>query len=133
VRKGEMPPGKEVKLTVEEIALVKAWIDGGAPAAPADSPAEPAGGTIPAEDRKFWAFQKPVRPPVPRVQHAERVRTTLDALVLSKLESAGLTFAPDADRPTLLRPACFDLIGLPPSPEEAEPFRAGPRPVAQER
>src|SRR5262249_7717109 len=43
IRKGEMPRGKDDKLTAEEIALVKAWIDGGAPAAPSGSPAEAVG------------------------------------------------------------------------------------------
>jgi cytochrome c553 len=133
VHKGDMPPDKEGKLTAAEIALVKAWIDGGAPAAPASSPAEPVGRTITAEDRKFWAFQKPVRPPVPRVRHAERVRAPIDAFVLAQLESRDLTLSPDADRPTLLRRVCFDLTGLPPSPEEVEAFLADTRPDAYER
>jgi hypothetical protein len=133
VHKGEMPPGKEGKLTADEVARVKAWIDGGAPAAPAGEPADPGGRTITEEDRKFWAFQKPVRSPVPRVRQAERVRTPIDAFILAKLESAGLSLSPDADRPTLLRRVSFDLIGLPPSPEEVEAFLADTRPDAYER
>src|SRR5438105_1934142 len=69
------------------------------------------------KDRQFWSFQKLARPPVPRVRHAERVRTPIDAFVLVQLEPNGLTLAPDAERATLLRRAGLDLTGLPPSPE----------------
>src|SRR5205814_2309856 len=106
------------RLTAQQVALVKAWIDAGAPAAQASSPVEVVGKTITEKDRKFWAFQKPVRPPVPRVRHVERVRTPIDAFILAKLESKSLTLSPDADRTTLLRRVYFDLIGLPPSPAE---------------
>jgi hypothetical protein len=133
VQKGEMPPGKEGKLTAAEIALIRAWIDGGASSASVGSSGGAVGRIITEEERKFWAFQKPVRPPVPRVRGAEKVRTPIDALVLARLESAGLTFSPEADRSTLLRRVCFDLIGLPPSPEEVTAFLADTRPDAYER
>jgi Protein of unknown function (DUF1549)/Planctomycete cytochrome C len=133
VRKGEMPPGKESKLTAEQMALVKAWIDGGALSAESATTAEAAGRAVTEEDRKFWAFQKPVRPPVPRVQHIERVRTPIDAFILAKLEARGLTLSPDTDRATLLRRVSFDLTGLPPSPEEQAAFLADSRPDAYEK
>jgi hypothetical protein len=133
IHKGEMPPGKAGKLTAEETALVKAWIDGGASAAHAGSPGEAVGRTATDEDRKFWAFQKPGRPAVPRVHQVERVRTPIDAFVLVRLEAKGLSLSPDADRATLLRRLFFDLTGLPPSPEEVEAFRADTRPDAYER
>jgi hypothetical protein len=91
IHKGEMPPAKSGKLTAQQIALVKAWIDGGAPAASSDLVEESPGRTITEQDRQFWAFQKPVRPPVPRVRDGERLRTPLDAFVLAKLEARGLT------------------------------------------
>src|SRR5262249_52836112 len=72
----------------------------------------------PAGDRQFWAFRKPVRPAVPAVRDAGRVRTPIDAFILARLEARGLTFAPDADRVVLVRRLYFDLIGLPPAPEE---------------
>src|SRR5262249_6143623 len=120
IRKGEMPRGKEGKLTAEEVALVKAWIDGGAPAAQSATQAEARGRAVTDEERKFWAFQKPVRPAVPRVQHIDRVRTPADAFILARLEAAGLSLSPDADRATLLRRLHFDLTGLPPSPQELD-------------
>ena len=55
------------------------------------------------EDREYWAFQPPVRPDVPHVEHQDRVRNPVDAFLLEKLEAAnpekgGLSFAPEADR-----------------------------------
>src|SRR5262249_10269656 len=76
VRKGERPPAENGKLPAEEVALIQAWIDGGAPA---DSAAEAPGRNVPEAGREFWAFQKPVRPPVPSVRDAGRVRTAIDA------------------------------------------------------
>jgi hypothetical protein len=133
IRKGEMPRGKDGKLTPGEIAVLKAWIDAGAPATESGSPAEAEGLTVSDEDRKFWAFQKPVRPAVPRVRHVERVRTPIDAFVLARLEASGLSPSPDADRATLLRRLSFDLTGLPPSPGEVDAFLADNRPDAYER
>jgi hypothetical protein len=133
IRKGEMPRGKDSQLTADELALVKAWIDGGAPAARAGDPPEAVGRTVTEEDRNFWAFRAPVRPPVPHVRHADQVRTPIDAFVLARLEARGLTLSPDADRATLFRRVSFDLIGLPPSPEEVDAFLADSRPDAYER
>jgi hypothetical protein len=85
------------------------------------------------EDRRHWAFRRPVRPEVPRVRHVDRVRTPVDAFLLARLEAEGLTFSPDADPVTLLRRAYFDLIGLPPTPAEVDAFLADRRPGAYER
>src|SRR5262249_26028578 len=87
----------------------------------------------PSQAPPFWAFQPPRRPPVPLVHNAGRVRNPIDAFVLAALEKQGLTFSPAADRLTLLRRASFDLIGLPPSPEEIEAFLADQSPDAYER
>src|SRR5262245_45336708 len=133
IRKGEMPPGKETKLTAQQVAVVKIWIDADAPSVQANATVEVVGKTVTEKDRKFWAFQKRVRPPVPHVRHVERVRTPIDAFILAKLESKSLTLSPDADRATLLRRVYFDLIGLPPSPEEVDAFLADTQPDAYER
>jgi hypothetical protein len=87
----------------------------------------------PDEGRPHWAFVKLVRPPVPRVLHADRVRTPVDAFVLARLEAKGLTFSAEADRVTLLRRASLDLLGLPPSLPEIDAFLADDRPDAYER
>jgi hypothetical protein len=87
----------------------------------------------PQPSTNHWAFQKLARPELPRVIAAERVRTPVDRFVLAKLETLNLSVSPDADRLTLLRRASLDLIGLPPSREEAEEFLADPNPDAYER
>jgi mono/diheme cytochrome c family protein len=117
----KMPPGKE-KLSDAEKTLVRAWIEGGArdsgTAVQTDEPTSP----ISQEDRRFWSFGRPVRPAVPAVKEAGRVRNPIDAFLLAKLEEKGLTFAPDADKTTLLRRVTFDLTGLPPTPAEIDAF-----------
>jgi hypothetical protein len=125
----KMPPGKAPKLDGAEIALIRTWIDAGALATTPEKPVE----EVTEKDRQFWAFHPPVRSAVPAVKHSERVRTPIDAFVLAKLEAKGLTLSPDADRLTLLRRVSFDLIGLPPTPEEIDAFLADTRPHAYER
>jgi len=85
-----------------------------------------------AEDRKFWSFQKLAPPAVPSVRQADRVRNSIDAFLLSKLESRGLAFSPDADKATLARRLYFDLIGLPPTPQEMDIFLSDTRSDAYE-
>jgi hypothetical protein len=133
IRKGEMPPGKGDKLTAAQVALIKSWIDGGAQAADAKLATSDSGSSIPATAREFWSFKKPIRPRVPQVKHAERIRTPIDAFILAKLEAKGLTLSPDVERAILLRRVFFDLVGLPPSSQEIEEFLADKRPDAYER
>lgn len=74
----------------------------------------------------LWAF-RPVRVlEPPDVQRGDWPKTGVDHFVLSQLEARGLTPAPPADRRTLIRRAYFDLLGLPPSPEQVEAFAADP-------
>ncbi|HJT77329.1 MAG TPA: PSD1 and planctomycete cytochrome C domain-containing protein, partial [Gemmataceae bacterium] len=130
----KMPPGKH-KLSEAEKALIRAWIDGGAKGDAGAAVQAPPSQDHPVADaeRQFWAFRSPVRPAVPAVRHADRVRNPIDAFLLAALEKKGLTFAPEADRLTLLRRASFDLLGLPPSPEEIDRFLGDRSPDAYER
>src|SRR5262249_45884580 len=82
---------------------------------------------------KPWALQTPARPPLPAVRHGDWVRNPIDAFILAKLEAAGLTPSPEADRATLIRRVSFDLVGLPPTPEGVEAFVHAPSPDAYER
>src|ERR1051326_4119455 len=82
------------------------------------------------QERAHWAFQTIAHPKPPRVQQTAWVRNPVDAFVLAELETKGLRPAPPADKITLLRRATFDLIGLPPSPEEVDAFLADDSPKA---
>ncbi len=131
---GAMPPGKNLKLTKEQVEVVRRWIDSGADAARTyDSLTRMEEAEVTGKDRGFWAFQKPVRPAVPKVRQTSRARNPIDHFVLAKLEERKLGYAPPADRRTLIQRAYFDLIGLPPTPEEADAFEADRAPDAWER
>ncbi|MBT6158185.1 MAG: DUF1553 domain-containing protein [Planctomycetaceae bacterium] len=129
VSSDKMPPVGQ-KLTAEEKGLIRKWINDGAKGV----------GNAATIDRSedvtgvdHWSFRSPVRPTVPVVRQSHRVDNPIDAFVLKRLEEQSLTLAPNAERLTLLRRASFDLIGLPPSPEEIEQFLADDRPGANAR
>jgi mono/diheme cytochrome c family protein len=121
----KMPPAG--KLKDSEIADLAAWVKRGAPFPAA---AAAAAGPDPA---KHWAFQPVVKPAVPAVRDAGWAKSDLDRFVGAKLEAAGLTRAPPADRRTFVRRATFDLTGLPPTPEEVAAFLTDTSPDADER
>ena len=131
----QMPPPKEKDpLSDEQVTIIRKWIAAGAPSK--DEPAEVSAATAPLftdEDRKFWAFRPPVALSVPRTMASHLVRTPVDSFLLARQEAKGLTFSPETSRPTLLRRASLDLVGLPPSPEEIQAFLADTRPDAFER
>lgn len=118
LRAGEMPP-TDKKLSTAEIDLIARWIAAGAKTTEAEP--ETVGDTpqFTELERQHWAFQPIRRPMPPAVRGAA---TPIDAFLLAKLAAAGQTFSPEADRPTLLRRAWFDLVGLPPPPAEIEAF-----------
>ncbi len=117
-------PKKGDKLTPEQIGLLRAWIDQGANW-PATAKVDKAA--------HHWAFKAPVKPPEPKVKNAAWAKTPLDKFILAKLEQEGLKPSPETDKTTLLRRVHFDLIGLPPTPEETEAFLADKSPNAYEK
>jgi hypothetical protein len=128
---GEMPPG-EKKLPPADLEKLKAWIAQGAKTARLEPETLAAESPWSDEERSFWAFQPVKRPATPKVGHADQVRSPIDAFLLQTLESKSLGFSPEADRRTLIRRLSFDLIGLPPTPEEIEAFVADSDPLAYE-
>ncbi|PYT32723.1 MAG: hypothetical protein DMG57_00855 [Acidobacteria bacterium] len=80
-----------------------------------------------------WVLHAPKPPAIPGVKRKEWVKNPVDAFILSKLEEKGLEPAPTANRRALLRRVYFDLIGLPPSPEEIEHFINDPSADAYEK
>ena len=126
----EMPP--KGKLPAGVIADFERWIEMGAPD-PRDGEA-PALKVIDLEaGRKFWSFQPPQLLSPPPVKDESWSRGDIDRYVLAGLEAKGLKPAPDADRPKLIRRLTFDLIGLPPTPEEIEEFVQDREPQAVQR
>lgn len=133
IRYGEdsykMPP--EGKLPDKVIADFEKWISMGA-ADPRDAPTD---ATSRKEidwklARQHWSLQPPERHTAPPVKDAEWIQKPIDAFVLAKLEHTGLTHAERAERHTLLRRACFDLTGLPPTSEQLDEFLSDTSPDA---
>jgi hypothetical protein len=83
--------------------------------------------------RSHWSFQPIVRADVPTVKNQSQVANPVDAFLLARLEEEGLKFSPAAGKRELLRRAKFDLLGLPPTPEELAAFLADEAPDAYER
>ena len=103
-----MPPAYagHAGLTQSEIDLIETWIDQG------------------AEWSGHWAFAPPQSPRTPAVRQADWVKNPIDAFVLKRLETEGLSPSPQAARETLIRRVSLDLNGLPPSLEEIDAFLA---------
>ncbi len=118
-----MPPrkGDGRPLSAEEIALLKMWIDAGAqwPETAADRDA--------AEDKRLqhWSLQS--------VRSTFDPNASVDFFIAAKLKAASLSPSAEADRRTLIRRACFDVTGLPPTPEEVDEFVADEDPKAYEK
>ncbi|HWN93973.1 MAG TPA: DUF1549 and DUF1553 domain-containing protein, partial [Methylomirabilota bacterium] len=86
-----------------------------------------------AAEPVHWAYRPLVEPAVPRVQSTNWIRNSIDPFIAATLESSGLTPSREAGRRTLLRRVYFDLIGLPPTPEETRAFISDETPTAWER
>src|SRR5262249_17248109 len=95
--------------------LLQTWVEQGANYAP------------------HWAFVAPKSPAVPQVKQTAWPKNEIDRFILAKLEAAGLQPSPAADKYTLVRRAYLDLIGLPPTPAEADAFVNDADPKAYEK
>jgi hypothetical protein len=121
----EMPP--KGKLSANEIEIFEQWVAMGAPDSRVKQTAAKAARVIDiGEGKKFWAF-RPVRDEQPpAVKKTDWPLDSVDRFVLAKLESKGLSPAPDADVYTWLRRVSLDLTGLPPTPEDLARFDGSP-------
>jgi hypothetical protein len=117
----QMPP--KGKLPQAQIDDLVEWIKQGAPW-PAETTKSVAGEVFDVKKRKaeWWCWQAPQAAPLPKVKNAKWGAAPIDRFLLARLEKAGLTPAVPADDRVLLRRLNFDLIGLPPTPAEAETF-----------
>jgi len=132
LKSGEMPPS-EKKVPAEQIAIIERWIASGAATVRDEPESLPPGLGITAEERTYWFFQPLLRPSVPVVKQPTRARSPLDHFVLAKLDERGTVNNDQADQFTLLKRATFDLIGLPPTPDEVEQYLSDSAPDAFER
>jgi len=125
VKPDELMPPDGDPLTAEQVGLLRAWIDQGAvwPEKKADNPLD------------WWSLKPLKKPAVPAVAESDKPysRNTVDAFILATLRDKKLAPSPQTDRRTLLRRVYFDLIGLPPTPEETAAFENDPAPDAYEK
>jgi Protein of unknown function (DUF1553)/Protein of unknown function (DUF1549)/Planctomycete cytochrome C len=126
---GDRPqmPQKDKPLAKQEVERIRTWIERGAH--------WPENLTL--KDRRFegqrwWAFEPLERPAVPSVSDAQWPRNPIDRFVLAGLAHHGLKPSAEADRRVLIRRLYFDLLGLPPRPEEVEAFVDDCDPAAYE-
>ena len=125
----EMPP--KGKLPARVIADFQEWVARGA--------LDPRRGTAVAsskidleQGRKHWAYRPLKRPPVPQMNEASNA-SAIDAFLRRRLETARLQQVSQADRTTLVRRLYFDLLGLPPTPEQIQSFVDDESPEAYTR
>jgi cytochrome c553 len=129
----EMPPKVE-KLADADIAVLEQWVKMGAPD-PREATPEQVTKLTGLNDaaKAHWAYQ-PVKPQqVPAASDAAWVKSPVDAFILRKLDDNGLKPSSSASKETLIRRATYDLIGLPPSPEEVKAFVEDQSPNAFEK
>ena len=120
----ELMPPKGERMTVGEVASLKAWIDAGAkwPDALANEP-----------QKQHWAFVAPKRPEVPKLKFEVPNTNPIDRFIQDRMAKESLKPSPLAEKRTFIRRAYLDLIGLPPKPEEVEAFEKETDPKAHEK
>ena len=126
-RVAEMPKGDK-PLSESDVEAIKIWISQGAK--------WPSELTLHEPKRNagaWWAIQPLNRPEIPKTKNPRWPRNPIDAFILAKLEEKSLSPSPEADRRILVRRLSFDLLGLPPSPQEIQAFLDDTHPDAYER
>ncbi len=140
----EMPPKESDRLSKEQTWLIRDWINEGAPwpderrslairQAHVEEQkrgvrVETSGGLSETwtnrlyQPENLWAYQPLKKPSIPRVE----VEHPVDAFIMRKLNQLKISPGPRAERRTLIRRATYDLLGLPPTPEEIQEFANDP-------
>jgi hypothetical protein len=109
------PPQFGKKISPDEAALIRRWIEEG------------------AEYKGHWSFTRAERPTLPEVTSPAWCRGPIDRFIRARLDAAGLAPNPEADRATLARRVALDLTGLPPAPADIDAFLADTAPDAYEK
>ncbi|MDB5390722.1 MAG: hypothetical protein JWM11_6368 [Planctomycetaceae bacterium] len=130
-------PAEADKLPADLIAKIGEWIDLGAPySEPLYKKVGPPAWTVKVvapETRQHWAYQKLGQFPPPAVQDGGWSHNGIDQFIWQKQQAAGVPHNGSAEKRKLIRRAYFDLIGLPPSPQEVDAFLKDEAPQAFER
>jgi len=130
-----MPP--KGKLPEKDIAVLTKWVmDGVAmPEGGEQNVPKPhvKAGVVTEEAKRYWAYQPIRKPALPTVQNKAWAKSPIDVFVLAKLESNGLSPVSAAEKVTLVRRAYYDLLGLPPTPEQVDGFVNDRSPNAWEK
>ena len=113
----DMMPPKGERLSSDQIAAIRAWIDSGASWPNGLSTLDPQPSTF-----SHWSFQLIRRAEIPRVKNPAWVRNPIDNFVLARLERERMKPSSEADRTALIRRLYLDLVGLPPTPEQVDAF-----------
>ncbi|MBL9172699.1 MAG: PSD1 domain-containing protein [Verrucomicrobiales bacterium] len=106
------PPKSNRRLTPAQVDVLRRWVAQG------------------ASWGRHWAYEVPVRPPVPRIRGGEN---PVDGFIRARLEAEGLAPSPEASREVLMRRVTLDLTGVPPTPAERTAFLRDDVPGAYER
>ena len=125
-----MPP--DGKLSVEQIGHLVTWVRMGAPD---PRTARPGAATTSygGNGKNHWAFKPIAKPAPPAVTNGSWVKNDIDRFVLARLEANALGPNPTADKRSLIRRAYYDLLGLPPTPQQVNGFLADASPGAFEK
>ncbi len=123
----EMPP--ENPLSKEQVETMRQWVADGAPwPLNSDAPLRvPDASGITAKEREFWSFQPLENQPIPKVLDRRWGQNPIDAFIGAEHDAKGISPVSNASPRTLIRRVTFDLIGLPPTPEEVAKFEAAYR------
>jgi hypothetical protein len=127
-RDGELQMPPNGRLSNEQIAAFARWIEWGLP-----WPQEAAGSAIAQAWRGHWAFQPLTKPGIPEIADDDWSRSPIDRFILEKQPPDDANPRGRAERHVLIRRATFDLIGLPPTPDDVAEFEADASPDAFER
>jgi len=109
------PPDSGRRLSDEQVALIRRWIQQG------------------AKWRQHWSYEPPQRPGLPGVADSRWPRNAIDRFVLARLENEGIAPSPEASKAALLRRVTLDLTGLPPTIDELDAFLSDRSPNAYEK
>ena len=110
------PPESHKKLSPEEKAIFRRWIEEG------------------AQYQKHWAFEAPVKVEPPAIRSPQpAIRNPIDAFIGDRLKREGLNVSPETNRETLIRRVAFAVTGLPPTVNETDAFLADQSPDAYEK